>query len=38
MFTSMNAALLLGFFRWLGGMQKGVWQRTDRTVALKKAA
>lgn len=38
MFTSMNAALLLGFFRWLAGMQKGVWQRTDRAVELRKAA
>jgi cellulose synthase/poly-beta-1,6-N-acetylglucosamine synthase-like glycosyltransferase len=30
MFVSMNAALLLGFFRWLLGRQKGTWRRTDR--------
>lgn len=32
MFTLMNAALLVGFFRWLLGRQKGVWKRTERTV------
>ena len=31
MFVSMNAALLLGFFRWLFGRQGGTWKRTDRT-------
>lgn len=30
MFTSMNAALLVGFFRWIRGSQKGVWKRTER--------
>ena len=30
MFTSMNLALLVGFFRWLSGQQRGVWQRTSR--------
>jgi cellulose synthase/poly-beta-1,6-N-acetylglucosamine synthase-like glycosyltransferase len=30
MFTSMNAALLVGFFRWLRGGQKGTWKRTAR--------
>ena len=30
MFTSMNAALLVGFFRWIRGRQKGVWKRTER--------
>jgi cellulose synthase/poly-beta-1,6-N-acetylglucosamine synthase-like glycosyltransferase len=30
MFTSMNAALLTGFWRWLTGRQCGVWQRTTR--------
>jgi cellulose synthase/poly-beta-1,6-N-acetylglucosamine synthase-like glycosyltransferase len=30
MFTSMNAALLLGFWRWLVGGQQGMWQRTVR--------
>ena len=32
MFTSMNVALLVGFFRWIGGRQKGVWRRTERLV------
>ena len=31
MFTMMNAALLVGFFRWLFGTQKGVWKRTERS-------
>jgi cellulose synthase/poly-beta-1,6-N-acetylglucosamine synthase-like glycosyltransferase len=30
MFTSMNLALLVGFWNWLGGAQRGVWQRTTR--------
>jgi cellulose synthase/poly-beta-1,6-N-acetylglucosamine synthase-like glycosyltransferase len=30
MFTGMNAALLVGFWRWLWGSQKGVWKRTTR--------
>jgi cellulose synthase/poly-beta-1,6-N-acetylglucosamine synthase-like glycosyltransferase len=30
MFTSMNAALLAGFWRWLTGRQGGIWQRTAR--------
>jgi cellulose synthase/poly-beta-1,6-N-acetylglucosamine synthase-like glycosyltransferase len=30
MFTSMNAALLVGFWRWLLGLQKGAWKRTLR--------
>ena len=30
MFTSMNVALLVGFWRWLLGRQKGVWRRTVR--------
>lgn len=30
MFTSMNAALLLGFWRWISRRQRGVWQRTAR--------
>ncbi len=30
MFHSMNAALLVGFWRWLRGSHSGVWQRTDR--------
>jgi cellulose synthase/poly-beta-1,6-N-acetylglucosamine synthase-like glycosyltransferase len=30
MFTSMNAALLVGFWRWLRGSQKGAWKRTAR--------
>lgn len=30
MFTTMNAALLVGFFRWLLGTQRATWQRTER--------
>jgi cellulose synthase/poly-beta-1,6-N-acetylglucosamine synthase-like glycosyltransferase len=30
MFTVMNAALLVGFFRWLFGNQSGAWRRTRR--------
>ena len=30
LFTSMNAALLVGFERWLLGKQKGIWERTAR--------
>lgn len=30
MFTSMNAALLVGFFRWFRGSQKPTWDHTAR--------
>jgi hypothetical protein len=30
MFTGMNLALLVGFWRWLRGTQKGAWVRTAR--------
>jgi len=30
MFTAMNAALLVGFWRWLRGGQNGTWERTVR--------
>lgn len=30
MFTGMNLALLLGFWRWVSGGQRGTWQRTVR--------
>lgn len=30
MFTSMNLALAVGFWRWASGLQKGTWQRTSR--------
>jgi cellulose synthase/poly-beta-1,6-N-acetylglucosamine synthase-like glycosyltransferase len=30
MFVGMNAALLVGFFRWLGGRQNAAWRRTAR--------
>lgn len=30
MFTSMNLALLCGFWRWMSGRQRGIWQRTAR--------
>ncbi|QDU24164.1 glycosyltransferase family 2 protein [Urbifossiella limnaea] len=32
MFVTMNAALLVGFFRWLTRPQTGTWRRTDRTA------
>lgn len=31
MFVSMNLALLLGFWGWLRGQQRGMWQRTARS-------
>jgi cellulose synthase/poly-beta-1,6-N-acetylglucosamine synthase-like glycosyltransferase len=30
MFTAMNAALLVGFIRWMTGRQAATWQRTGR--------
>jgi cellulose synthase/poly-beta-1,6-N-acetylglucosamine synthase-like glycosyltransferase len=30
MFTTMNVALLVGFWRWVSGGQRGIWQRTAR--------
>ena len=30
MFVTMNAALLLGFFKWLFQTQSGAWKRTER--------
>jgi cellulose synthase/poly-beta-1,6-N-acetylglucosamine synthase-like glycosyltransferase len=30
MFTGMNLALLVGFWRWIRGAQKGAWERTAR--------
>jgi len=30
MFATMNAALLVGFFRWAMGRQQGAWERTAR--------
>ena len=32
MFTGMNAALLVGFWRWLWGKGNGTWERTARAV------
>jgi cellulose synthase/poly-beta-1,6-N-acetylglucosamine synthase-like glycosyltransferase len=32
MFTGMNVALLLGFWRWAVGTQRGIWQRTVRSA------
>lgn len=32
MFTSMNAALAVGFCRWVGGVRSGAWERTARAV------
>jgi cellulose synthase/poly-beta-1,6-N-acetylglucosamine synthase-like glycosyltransferase len=34
MFSSMNAALLVGFYRWLTGRQRGAWARTARSETL----
>jgi cellulose synthase/poly-beta-1,6-N-acetylglucosamine synthase-like glycosyltransferase len=31
MFLTMNAALFVGFFRWVAGSQRGTWDRTRRT-------
>jgi hypothetical protein len=28
----MNAALLMGFLRWAGKPQNGIWNRTERKV------
>lgn len=30
LFSGMNLALLVGFFRWLSGKQRGAWARTER--------
>lgn len=35
MFVSMNLALLVGFWRWLSGIQSGTWKRTERRVPVK---
>ena len=32
MFASMNAALLVGFWRWLRGRQRAAWKRTARVA------
>jgi cellulose synthase/poly-beta-1,6-N-acetylglucosamine synthase-like glycosyltransferase len=37
MFTSMNLALLVGFWRWFTGQQKGVWKRTARFAEVGRA-
>ncbi|MEO6807889.1 MAG: glycosyltransferase family 2 protein, partial [Isosphaeraceae bacterium] len=37
MFTSMNAALLVGFGRWLSGRQRAAWRRTARVAEAKGA-
>jgi hypothetical protein len=37
MFTAMNAALLVGFCRWLWGSQKGTWKRTERVAEAEEA-
>ena len=33
MFVSMNAALLVGFFRWVRGIRGGAWQPTARSTS-----
>ena len=38
MFTGMNVALLVGFWRWLKGRQGAAWRRTDRCVVAEGAA
>lgn len=37
MFTSMNAALLVGFWRFVSGRQKGAWRRTARHAEVQEA-
>jgi cellulose synthase/poly-beta-1,6-N-acetylglucosamine synthase-like glycosyltransferase len=32
MFAGMNAALMVGFWRWAKGIRGGAWDRTERTV------
>lgn len=32
LFANMNAALLVGFFRWISGPQTGIWRPTRRAV------
>jgi cellulose synthase/poly-beta-1,6-N-acetylglucosamine synthase-like glycosyltransferase len=34
MFTGMNAALLVGFWRWLSRKQRGIWEPTPRQAEL----
>jgi cellulose synthase/poly-beta-1,6-N-acetylglucosamine synthase-like glycosyltransferase len=38
MFTLMNVALFVGFFRWLGGKEGGTWQSTARVVTAREKA
>jgi cellulose synthase/poly-beta-1,6-N-acetylglucosamine synthase-like glycosyltransferase len=38
MFTSMNLALFMGFWRWILGRQNGVWVRTSRVAAQPRVA
>jgi cellulose synthase/poly-beta-1,6-N-acetylglucosamine synthase-like glycosyltransferase len=38
MFTSMNIALFVGFWRWLFGRQKGTWKRTGRPIETESVA
>jgi cellulose synthase/poly-beta-1,6-N-acetylglucosamine synthase-like glycosyltransferase len=38
LFTGMNAALLVGFWRWWNGLQGATWQPTARPVELREAA
>jgi hypothetical protein len=37
MFTAMNAALLVGFWRWLRGSQTAAWERTLRLAEVSPA-
>jgi hypothetical protein len=37
MFSAMNIALLVGFWRWLRGTPQGIWQSTVRTATPKEA-
>jgi len=38
MFVSMNAALLVGFWRWIRGRQRGTWRRTARVGEAREVA
>lgn len=38
MFTAMNAALLVGFWRWASRRQRGMWRRTARSASTRAPA
>jgi hypothetical protein len=38
MFTGMNAALLVGFWRWWNDAQTATWEPTERAAAVHRRA